>query len=196
LAAEERGLSIRADPAVAHRHEIVGVQDRVIGHFRALYTSANSTVATVISANKDLTKEFFNANEIPTPRGIAFSSSQFAVAKAYMASHGIPMVLRPAMGNAGQGVAVDLRTVKQLEDAFRALKGSDKHQRFLLEEFVEGIDLRIYVVHGKVIAAASRIPANVIGNGTDNVKSLIAQANKIRGKHPHHRAFPLQPDWE
>lgn len=196
IAAEERGLSVQSDPDVNHRYEFVDSKGRVIGHFRALYTSANSTVATVISANKDLTKVFLSANGIPTPKGIDFSSSQFAVAKAYMESSGKPMVLKPAKGNAGQGVAVDIRTVKQLETAFRTIRGEDKNQRFVLEEFIEGIDLRIYVVHGRVIAAASRIPANVIGNGTDNVSSLIARANKIRGGHPHHRAFPLQPDWD
>lgn len=196
IAAEERGLSVQADEEVKHRYEFVDERGQVVGHFRALYTSANSTVATVISANKDLTKVFLNAHGIPSPKGIDFSSSQFAVAKAYMKSVGKPMVLKPAKGNAGQGVAVDLRTVDQLEGAFRSIRGADHKQRFVLEEFVEGIDLRVYVVHGRMVAAASRIPANVIGNGVDNVDTLISQANKIRGTHPHHRAFPLQTDWE
>lgn len=195
-AAEKRGLSLLRDASVNHRYEIINENGNIVGHFRSLYTSTNSTVATVISANKDLTKGFLDAAGVPAPKGIAFASSQFAVAKAYISDQARPMVLKPAKGNAGQGVAVDLRSVKQLESAFRSSKSADPHQRYILEEFLEGIDLRIYVVHGNVVAAASRIPAHVIGNGRDNVDSLIVHANKIRGAHPHHRAFPLQPDWE
>jgi len=196
MEAEKRGLFVREDSSVKHRYEILDEGGHFIGDFRALYTSANAVVATVISANKDLTKSFLNANGVPTPRGISFASSQFAVAKAYMSSQGTPMVLKPVKGNAGKGVAVNLRSVKQLEEAFRMVKGDDPKQRYILEEYVEGIDLRIYVVHGRVVAAASRIPAHVIGNGRDDIHSLIIEANKIRGEHPHHRAFPLQADWE
>lgn len=195
-AASERGLTLWEDPDIKHRFEFKDAEGNTVGHFRALYTSANKTVATVISANKDLSKSFFDAAGVPTPSGISFGTAQFSVAKAYMSRQTTPMVLKPAKGNAGQGVVVGIKSVKELDSAFRSIRGSDPHERFVLEEFVDGIDLRVYVVHGRVIAAASRIPAHVIGNGSDTIDLLIASANKVRARHPHHRAFPLQPDWK
>lgn len=88
------------------------------------------------------------------------------------------LVVKPARGEQGAGISVDIRTPEALVEAIEsARRVSDK---VLLEEFVEGKDLRIIVIDFKVVAAALRRPASVTGNGQDTVASLIENTSRRR----------------
>ena len=50
----------------------------------------------------------------------------------------------------------------------------------ILEEFVDGEDLRIIVIGEEVVAAAVRKPAQIIGNGKDTVRTLIEKQSRRR----------------
>ncbi len=54
----------------------------------------------------------------------------------------------------------------------------------IVQEQITGDEFRILVLFGKVILAINRIPAHVIGNGTDTIKKLIEDenaSNPLRG---------------
>ncbi len=88
------------------------------------------------------------------------------------------IVVKPARGEQGTGVSVDLRTP---EDVARAVEEARRHcERVLLEEFVEGEDLRIVVIDDRVVAAAVRRPPRVIGTGRHSVEQLIAKQSRRR----------------
>jgi GNAT-family acetyltransferase (TIGR03103 family) len=50
----------------------------------------------------------------------------------------------------------------------------------ILEEFISGEDLRIVVIGEEVVAAAVRRPAQIVGNGTDTVRTLIEKQSRRR----------------
>jgi GNAT-family acetyltransferase (TIGR03103 family) len=50
----------------------------------------------------------------------------------------------------------------------------------VLEEYVTGREIRIIVIDGDVVAAAIRRPAQISGNGINNVESLIAKQSRRR----------------
>jgi GNAT-family acetyltransferase (TIGR03103 family) len=50
----------------------------------------------------------------------------------------------------------------------------------ILEEYVRGDDLRIIVIGDEVVAAAVRRPAQIIGNNTDSIKTLIVKQSRRR----------------
>jgi len=113
--------------------------------------------------------------------GLAVPAQEVAAdmdtARRFLRDHGA-VVVKPARGEQGQGISVGVRDEDDLE---RAVGHARAHcDTVLLEEFVEGEDLRIIVIDGEVVAAAVRRPAAVTGNGRDTVSDLIAKASRRR----------------
>jgi GNAT-family acetyltransferase (TIGR03103 family) len=88
------------------------------------------------------------------------------------------IVVKPARGEQGQGITVGVRTEEELTDAV-ALAG-----RFgpdvILEELVDGEDLRVLVIGHEVVAAAVRRPATVRGTGRHTIEELVRSTGRRR----------------
>jgi len=88
------------------------------------------------------------------------------------------VVVKPARGEQGAGISVDVRDADSLRTAIREARTiCDK---VILEEYVSGDDLRIIVIDEEVVAAAVRKPAQIIGNGKDTVRTLIEKQSRRR----------------
>jgi GNAT-family acetyltransferase (TIGR03103 family) len=87
-------------------------------------------------------------------------------------------VVKPARGEQGKGVAVGLKGWDQAKTAIEAAQKICNE--VVVEEFVEGADLRIIVIDYRVVAAAIRKPAAVIGNGRSSVRDLIEHQSRRR----------------
>ena len=74
------------------------------------------------------------------------------------------MVVKPRDGNQGRGVATNLTTREQVTAAYRGRRGEPR-QAVVVERSLPGNDYRLLVVGGRVVAAARREPAQVIGDG-------------------------------
>jgi cyanophycin synthetase len=88
---------------------------------------------------------------------------------------GFPVVLKPNFGSKGTGVVVGLNDPQAVREAAEKLLPSA--QQLLVQSFFPGEDHRILVVSGRVIAAAHRQPAAVIGDGERSIEKLIIVAN-------------------
>jgi GNAT-family acetyltransferase (TIGR03103 family) len=88
------------------------------------------------------------------------------------------VVVKPARGEQGRGVLVDIRTTHELEKAIEAalLTCPD----VIVEELVEGQDLRVIVIDHQVVAAAVRRPPQITGSGRHSVTKLIEKYNRRR----------------
>ncbi len=88
------------------------------------------------------------------------------------------VVVKPVRGEQGRGISVDVRTPADLAEAIgRARRESDD---VVIEQFCDGMDLRVVVIGYEVVAAAVRRPAQVVGNGRHPVRKLIEQQSKRR----------------
>jgi GNAT-family acetyltransferase (TIGR03103 family) len=96
---------------------------------------------------------------------------------AFLAEHG-RLVVKPARGEQGKGITVDVRTTDILEQAVRTARAHA--DTGLLEAYVEGQDLRIVVIDYKVVAAAIRRPAEVTGTGEHTIAQLIEAQSRRR----------------
>jgi len=137
-------------------------------------TDRTSAIAQAIAGDKDLTKRLLAEVGVPVPEGRAATSP--AEAWAIAEDIGLPVVVKPADGNHGRGVALDLRTREQVEAAWAL---ADKHgSEVLVERCVPGDEHRLLVVAGQVVAAARGESAWVTGDGQTSVRDLIdAQIN-------------------
>ena len=112
----------------------------------------------------------------------------------FLARHA-SVVVKPARGEQGRGITVDVRSPDEL---FRAVAAARQHaDTVLLEEFVEGQDLRIVVINYKVVAAAIRRPAEVTGTGEHTVAQLVeAQSRRRAAATGGESRIPLDAETE
>ncbi len=96
---------------------------------------------------------------------------------AFLERHG-SVVVKPARGEQGQGITVDVRDANTLSwaiDKARAIC-----ETVLMEQFVRGHDVRVLVIDYRVIAAAVRRPAEVVGTGDRTIAQLIEAQSRRR----------------
>ncbi len=140
---------------------------------RATMTERTSSIAVDLAGNKEETKRLLEEQAIPVAKGMTVTS----VAGVHEAIRkvGFPLVFKPLDGNHGRGATINVKTEQEALDAFEhAAKVSRK---VIVERFITGYDFRILVVDYKMVAAALRVPANVIGNGKSTVQQLIDLEN-------------------
>lgn len=98
-------------------------------------------------------------------------------AEGFLEQYG-SVVVKPARGEQGVGISVDVRDGPALQ---AAIEGARKYcDTILLEEYVKGIDLRIIVIDGRVVAAATRRPPRIQGTGQDSIRELIEKQSRRR----------------
>jgi len=98
-------------------------------------------------------------------------------ARAFMDEYG-SVVVKPARGEQGTGISVDVHDYDALDKAIDEARGVCDN--VLLEEHVKGDDLRIIVIGEEVVAAAVRRPAQIVGNVRDTVRTLIDKQSRRR----------------
>lgn len=148
-----------------------GVHQRRICTAEADTTSA---IAESIAQDKDLTRMLLKTIGVPTPEGRPVESAEDAWEAAE--DIGVPVVIKPQYGNHGRGVATNLQTKEQVEAAYLAAR--EEGRSIVCERHAPGDDYRILVIGGKMIAAARREPAHVLGDGQSTVQKLIDVVNQ------------------
>jgi cyanophycin synthetase len=111
---------------------------------------------------------------VPVPEGRAVRSED----EAWGATQeiGLPGVVKPEASNLGKGVSVNLLTEAEVRAAYRISR--EYRGDALVERYVEGDDYRLLVVNGKMVAAARRDPASVMGDGRQTITELVAEVNR------------------
>jgi len=141
---------------------------------QATVTSETSSIGVEIACDKEDTKYLLEQAEVPVPRGeIIRRESSLQEACDYV---GFPLVVKPVGGNHGRGITVNVRTYKDAVIAFAAAK--EISPAVIIEKFVVGDDYRLLVINNRLVAAAKRTPAHVIGNGKSTVQELVDEVNK------------------
>jgi cyanophycin synthetase len=136
-------------------------------------TDQTSALATDLAGDKGLTKTILAESGIPVPEGVV-TEDKDGVLQALRLIGG-PVAVKPANGNQGKGVTLGVATDAEAERAFNIALEYDK--RVVVEEYIAGRQFRICVVNGKMVAAAERIPAYVIGDGQNTVRKLVEGVN-------------------
>ena len=142
--------------------------------FQATITCKTSNIAVDIACNKEETKRMLSNASIPVASGsicVDHEDLEKTIEKI-----GYPIVLKPLDGNHGKGASINVLT---WQDAIAGLEYAQKYsRRVIVEKFITGFDFRVLVIDNKLVAAAKRVPAHVVGNGKDNIQQLIETTNQ------------------
>ncbi|WP_299271787.1 cyanophycin synthetase [uncultured Psychroserpens sp.] len=142
---------------------------------QATVTSETSSIGVELACDKEDTKYLLEQAEVEVPRGdIIRRERSLEEACRYV---GYPLVIKPIDGNHGRGITVDIQNYDDALVAFRHAKDSSKSGAIIIEKFIIGEDYRLLVINNKLVAAAIRTPAHVVGNGKSTVQELIDEVN-------------------
>jgi cyanophycin synthetase len=170
-AASERGIPARRLNSGSLVQLGYGSQQRRI---LTAETDRTSAIAESIAQDKDLTRTLLAQVGVPVPKGRPVKDADDAWEAAV--EIGLPVVVKPQYGNQGRGVITNLTTREQVLAAYAAAR--EEGSSVMVEKFARGGDYRILVVGDKMVAAARRESAHVIGNGRSTIRELVDEVNR------------------
>lgn len=143
---------------------------------RESLSELTSAIAMSRCQDKRVTLKLLGEAGLSVPRQIDGDADAPARAE-FLRTHGA-VVVKPVEGEQGKGISVDLRTEEEVDAAIaRARQYCD---RVIVERFCPGQDLRIVVIDFRVVAAAIRRPAEVVGDGRSTIRALIEKQSRRR----------------
>lgn len=143
---------------------------------QATKTSLDSYSTVLVMENKVVTKKVLEQANIPVPQGQVFQEiSQAQSAYEQFAHRGF--VVKPKSTNFGLGISIFTHGCN-LADYTKALEIAFAHDHdVIVEAFVSGKEYRFLIINHEVVGVLHRVPANVIGDGEQSIRELVAQKN-------------------
>jgi GNAT-family acetyltransferase (TIGR03103 family) len=142
---------------------------------RESLSDLTTAVSLAICDDKAMTRRVVSSAGVTVPEQVDASDAEGV--RELLQRHG-SVVVKPARGEQGRGVAVDLNAMDQIEAAIE--RASERSERVLVESFHEGEDLRLIVIGYELVAAAIRRRAGVVGDGRHSVRELIERQSRRR----------------
>jgi GNAT-family acetyltransferase (TIGR03103 family) len=145
-------------------------------HCRESLSELTSAVAMSICDDKAVTRRVMEKAGLSVPEQTEAVDDRAAL-ETFLKKHG-KVVVKPARGEQGRGVAVGLDTVESVEAAIAVAR--EICDRVIVESCFEGEDLRLIVIDHRLVAAAVRRPPHVVGDGQKTIRELIEAQSRRR----------------
>ncbi|MDO8269185.1 MAG: ATP-grasp domain-containing protein [Candidatus Levybacteria bacterium] len=141
----------------------------------------NTQLSSSLSVNKVKTSTLLQEKNIPVPNFRTFKdrilatkyASKQLLKKKYV-------VIKPISGSLSIGITVKPSSVIQIKKAI--IEAFEGNSCIMIESYVPGNHYRVTVLDNEIIAITRRIPANILCDGKNTVKFLIAEKNVKRRK--------------
>jgi GNAT-family acetyltransferase (TIGR03103 family) len=144
-------------------------------HCRESLSELTTAVAFCRCDDKRMTHRLLAAAELRVPAQRAAGSNED---NAELLRELGSVVVKPARGEQGDGVSVDIRTPDALAAAVERARRVCRD--VIIEELMKGDDLRVIVIDGEVVAAALRRPPEIVGTGDRSIEQLVNRYSRRR----------------
>lgn len=107
-----------------------------------------SQLGATLEGSKDFSKRFMQRNNVPTAAYETFTAAQIDAGLAYLENQKLPIVLKADGLAAGKGVLICLSLAEakeSLKEMLLEAKFGDASSKVVVEEFLNGIELSIFV---------------------------------------------------
>jgi len=102
-----------------------------------------------LEGSKAFAKEFMQRNQIPTASYKEFNASNYLDGVQYIKQHSLPIVIKADGLAAGKGVVIcqnHIEALAEFELMIQQAKFGDASKRVVIEEFLTGIELSVFVL--------------------------------------------------
>ena len=186
-AATKRGLTIEY---IGRNETVMKLKDSA-GHVEyciGTLTSRSASTGNKIALDKQLTIDFIHSLGFSVPETVIYSSPEQG--EQFIEQQGT-IVVKPKDGSQSIGVTMNVTNPSELQKAIDHAS-STKHRQILLQKQLVGKSYRLFVLNGKLVAAAYRRAAEVIGDGQSTLEALINELN-TNPLRTHAKSTPLEP---
>lgn len=142
--------------------------------FQATITGKTSSIAVDIACNKEITKKMLEDSAIPVPSGDLVTDTDGL--ERVIRKIGFPLVLKPLDGNHGRGQTINVQDWETAKEGL--VYAQTISHKVIVERYVTGFDYRVLVINHKMVAAARRVPAHIVGDGLATIQELIDLENQ------------------
>ena len=142
---------------------------------QATVTSETRHIAVEIASDKEDTRNLLSDLGLPVPQQKLVYKEKTAIREAEKI--GYPVVIKPLNANHGRGVSINLMNPEQLKTAFANAQEVGTSRAIIVESYIPGLDHRMLLVNGELIAVAKRVPGHVVGDGKMTVEELVEEIN-------------------
>ena len=147
-------------------------------------TAKDSYIGPLIMENKVVTKKILAENGFAVPHSGEYHSAEAAL-RDYPIFAGKGIVVKPKSTNYGLGISIfkDGASFEGYEKAIHMAFEEDED--VLVEDYLSGTEYRFFVIGNETKAVLLRVPANVVGDGSQTIRQLVEEKNKdsLRGKN-------------
>ena len=140
----------------------------------------NSQRIRDVSVNKEIAYEFAQKQSFSTPYTYYVSETNEMTSSKIdnLLGRYKKLIVKPADSSLSRGLTVDIQSSEGLRKAI--LRARTISPTILIQEQVEGEEVRFVVINGKVVAALLRRTPRIVGDGTSTVAELINKENEAR----------------
>lgn len=146
-------------------------------------TSHDQYISPLIMENKVVTKKVLAKAGFNVPKSVEFTSAEQAMAH-FPLFENRAVVIKPKSTNYGLGITIFQQGVKNREDFAKAIEIAFREDKeVMVEDYLVGTEYRFFVLGDETLAVLLRVPANVVGDGVQTVRELVAakNADPLRG---------------
>lgn len=160
---------------------------------RVVFESApcdEGSLGAKVAESKARTKVALASLGLPTATGrLVDTEDQLEDAAAAV---GFPCVTKPIDQGQGRGVSAGLKNLAELRNGYLAAREQTTGP-IMVEEHVEGLDYRLMVAAGRLVAAIRRDPPSITGDGRRTIADLVAEKNIGRDRRSQVASGYLKP---
>ena len=142
---------------------------------------SNSYGCMNLAEIKSYARAILASQNVSIPKGGVFSDIQKAL--AFFNQLGGSVVVKPVDGIFSKNVTTGITTEETFVAAIN-LSSSQGRKACIVEQEIVGVEYRVLVLNGEVIAVLRKDPPYVSGDGKRDITTLIDEKNKDLSQHP------------
>lgn len=149
-----------------------------------------SYVASKIAKDKYISNCILKQSKLPVPSEVLLDTSLPIdnIKLDKFLSKYKKVVVKPLDASHGKGITVGINNLNDLIRAIDIAKIESKKSTILLQQHIEGVDIRVLCIDYRFVDSISRIPAFVVGDGVNNIQQLIANTNTNSDRGENYKA--------
>lgn len=162
---------------------------KVVGGTYEHALSNQAHLARTLATHKEATKLALSTIGVPVPAGKVYEPTEFQLAVDEFAGRTRAKIMKPSSGATSTAVTLSLPDEDAFTEAWSLVRENLPKAKILVEDLVEGFDVRVIVINGKAVAAASRVNPFVIGDGQSTLDELVVDRESDREKSAYLKKY-------
>lgn len=148
---------------------------------------SNSKAGRRVAIDKLKTEKHLRSAGLNTTKSRLYTSDQMEKAKKEVFSDSDSgVVIKPLDMSLGKGVFVNVKEedfALYWDKCTEVMKQTNRKEYYILvQDFMDGFEVRATILEGNLISIVARVPAFVIGDGVNTIEALIDDKNEERKK--------------